>query len=107
MREEYLEVKLPGGLEIRGTFDQVRDAAERLGFDLAKAGWYRSESRGLIPIATMTKEHTKNAMLVLLRKWSTDLSSLSDGQLINAIRNGCMDTTFIALLTHYIDLTRK
>lgn len=107
MREDYLEIKLPNGLEIRGSLDQVQQAAERLGFDLAKAGWYRSGSKGLIPIATMTKEHTRNAMLVALRKWSTDLSTLHDGALISAIRNGCTDGTFIALLSHYIDLTRK
>lgn len=102
---EKFTVKLSNGLEVTGTLDQIQKVASGFGISVGNDGvHYLSASRGLIRIDSMDKTHVRNAMLKYYRTWVESLSTLNGSDLVNALKRGPSDKTFIALLARYIDL---
>lgn len=99
-----LTVKLPNGLTLTGTSEQVLDTARKLGYTNIGADGihYVSESKGIVRIADMDTRHVRNAMLKLYRGWSDNLATLNDRELLRALQEGPNDATFRALLLEFV-----
>lgn len=104
-----MEIKLPNGMTVSGTSDQVNDVLAKLGYgSLGNDGiYYRSQSRGLIRIVDMDENHLRNAMLKMYREWAADLSNQRGIQLLQNLSNGpSNNVTFVALLKEYAKKVR-
>jgi hypothetical protein len=99
-----MKITLPNGMSLEGTLEQVRAAATALGYanTLGNDGvHYLSESRGLIPIASMDSAHIRNAILKIYREWVAGLSAEKDNaKLMESLRTGPRNNiTLLALLS--------
>ena len=76
--EEKITITLPDGTEIKGTPNNVRkmgyfDKNSNISLlddnSLAKLGYYRSDSKGILEIKLMNTLHIRNAILKIYREW--------------------------------------
>lgn len=76
-----LTVKLPNGLELKGTPDVITKACEAMGFSyedqFPKDQYYKSSSKGMLKISDMATEHLKNAVMIKLNEFQTEQRKLS------------------------------
>ena len=99
---KVMKVTLANGMTIEGTESQVLAAAKALGQSVGNDGvYYNSTSRGLVRIVDMDNNHLRNALLKVYREWVASLSGQSNTVVLNALRNGPSDKTFIALVAEF------
>ena len=56
------------GLEVTGTYEQIRAIGKAMGYENPFEDYYFSESKGLILISEMDSRHLRNALLKMVRE---------------------------------------
>lgn len=98
---QEITITLPNGLKLTGSPAMISQTAKELGYTNT-SDFYYSSTHGPLLITAMDTNHIHNAMLKTYRDWATGLSKLTGRDLVQALRNGCTDGVFVALLKEYI-----
>lgn len=102
-----MKITLTNGLVVEGTLEQVQQVAKTFGEVVPFHGdgiHYNSSTHGLLRIRDMDTRHVRNATLKLYREWVNNLSTLTDRDLVLALRNGPTDKTLVGLI---VELQRR
>ena len=99
-----MKVRLSNGMEVEGTFEQIRKVAETFGIrnPFPADKYYESETKGLLLISDMETTHLRNAILKQYTTWVDSLHSITNPQvLVRTVINGITDFNFVSMLTEY------
>jgi hypothetical protein len=83
----HVSVTLEDGTVLTGEASKVWETVKRL----QPVPMYSSDSKGLIPIASMATRHIKNALLKGIDSFDFDLRNLSDKELVEHLESPFKD----------------
>ena len=104
-----MELKLKNGSVLSGTLEEISSVLNSLGEEAMErllpmgpygnSDYYRSESKGLLPIKGMNILHIRNAACKIYREWVGKLNTLEPEDFLTTMKEDIHDETFLALLT--------
>jgi Fe-S cluster assembly iron-binding protein IscA len=97
-------IKLPNGVEVNGTSEQIQDVMTKLGYTnlLGDDRYYFSETKGAILISDMNTMHLRNAILKYYETWVADLHKIKNPkEVVKLMMDGINNATWLAMVEEY------